>query len=174
MQMMQQMAPMIQQAMPNIMNRFQQQQLDNLKTDLGCSDEEFAALRPMIQNIMTAEQTTRGAGLAAAFGGRGGGGGFGGGGGAGFGGGGGGGFAGGGGAPGMNSAQVSDLQKAQNDLRDTLADPNSSSDLISTKLDIFRVARAKARQDLTDQQTQLRSLLTQRQEAILVLRGILD
>jgi hypothetical protein len=165
-QMMQQMMPMIQQAMPTLINQGMKMQMDSLKADLECTDEEFAAMQPLIQNIMSAQIATRAAGVGAAYGRGGGGGGFAG----------GRGFGGGGigGLPGANSPSAVDMQKAQSDLSATLDDPNASNDLISTKLNIFRVARAKARQEMADTQTQLKSLLTQKQEAILVIRGILD
>jgi hypothetical protein len=70
--------------------------------------------------------------------------------------------------------QPSPVDQAATDLQTTLDDPNSSDDLIKNKLQILREAKSKATQDLTVARDQLRSLLTVRQEAVLVTRGILD
>jgi hypothetical protein len=46
--------------------------------------------------------------------------------------------------------------------------------VIKTKLDAVRQARSKARQDLIAAQQDLKSVLTERQEAVMVLNGFLD
>ena len=51
---------------------FQQRMNDQLKQQLGVTDEEFTALQPKIEAVMTAQRATRGSGM---FGGRRGGGG---------------------------------------------------------------------------------------------------
>jgi hypothetical protein len=86
-------------------------------------------------------------------------------------GGGGGGFGGGGGGP---TTQPSAVQTAMTDLQTTLDDQNASPDDIKGKLQILRDARSKARQDLVVAQQDLKSVLTQRQEAVMVLMGYLD
>lgn len=137
--------------------QFQQRMMDNLKQQLGASDDEFAAIEPKIQTVMTLQRDTniRPRGM---FGGRGGNRG-----------GGNGGF--GGGGP---TTQPSAVQAAMTDLQTTLDDQNASADTIKTKLDTLRQAKAKARQDLVVAQQDLKSVLTQRQEAFMVLDGYLD
>jgi hypothetical protein len=135
--------------------QFQQRMMDNLKTQLGASDEEFAAIQPKIQTVMTLQRdvTTRPRGMFGR-GGPGGRGGF-------------------GGFPGATT-QPSAVTTAMQDLQTTLDDQNASADTIKSKLDAVRNAKAKARQDLVVAQQDLKSVLTQRQEAVMVLNGYLD
>ena len=131
-----------------------QRMMDNIKQQLGASDDEFAAIQPKIEAVMTLQRDviTRPRGMFGR-GGRGGGG-----------------FGGFGGP----TTQPSEVQTAMQDLSTTLDDPNASPDTIKTKLDAVRQAKAKARQDLIVAQQDLKSVLTQRQEAVMVLNGFLD
>ena len=63
---------------------------------------------------------------------------------------------------------------AQSELRDCLRNEESSSDEIKTRLKAFRMAREKGRQKLIAAQGKLREIMTVRQEALLVLRGLLE
>jgi hypothetical protein len=72
------------------------------------------------------------------------------------------------------TTQPSAVQNALQDLQTTLDDQNASPDAIKTKLQTLRDARSKAKQDLVVAQADLKSVLTQRQEAVLVLMGMLD
>jgi hypothetical protein len=130
-----------------------QRMMDRLRDELGVTDDEMKALQPKIEQVMTLERDTRGGGF---FGGRGGRGGPGG---------------GGGNNPG---GQQSDVQTKQAELQAVLDNKDSKPEDIKAKLDAFRAAKAKAKDDLTKAQGDLKSLLTQRQEAVLVLRGMLD
>ena len=133
----------------------QQAMLDDLKTALGASDDEFAAIQPKILAVWQYQRdvSPRPFGF---FGGRGRGGGR---------------FGGGFYGP---TTEPSAVQTALQDLQTTLDDPNASPDAIKAKLETLRQARTKARQDLATAQADLRSVLTQRQEAVMVLRGVLD
>jgi hypothetical protein len=141
-----------------------QAMMDFYKQQLGASDDEFAAIQPKIQTVMQLQRDAnagRGRGM---FGGgrpRGGGPGGPGGGGGGF----------GGGPP---STQPSPVQDALADLRTTLDDQSASPDTIKAKLEALRQARSKSKQDLAVAQQDLKSVLTQRQEAVMVLFGLLD
>jgi hypothetical protein len=104
-------------------------------------------------------------------GGGGGGGGFGGGGG-GNGGGGNGGGGGGGAAP--ANATPNPVRDALTALNTTLQNKDATADEIKEKLTALRDAKAKANDDLTKAQADLQSVLTQRQEAILVTQGMLN
>jgi hypothetical protein len=128
---------------------FMQRRMDQLKQQLGATDEEFAAIQPKIQAVMQLQRDV--APRGGMFGRRGGGFGFGG-----------------------PTTQPSAVSQAMQELQTTLDDQNSSADLIKSKLDAVRDARAKARQDLAVAQQDLKSVLTQRQEAVMVLNGILD
>jgi hypothetical protein len=139
--------------------------LQALQQQLGLSDDDFAALSPKIQKVMQLQQDANPRGR----GGRGGG--FGGGGPGGQGGpGGGGGFNG----PPNNGQPQSDVQKARAEVQAALDDPNSTPDLIKGKLDAYRAAVAKAKDDYAAAQADLKQLLTQRQEAVMVMAGYLN
>jgi hypothetical protein len=133
--------------------QFQQRRMQQLQQQLGASDDEFAAIQPKVEAVMALENdvNTRPRGM---FGRGGRGGGF-------------GGF----GGP---TTQPSAVQTAMQDLQTTLDDQNASPDTIKTKLQAVRDAKAKARQDLVVAQQDLKSVLTQRQEAVMVLNGYLD
>jgi hypothetical protein len=124
--------------------------LKSLQQPMGCSDDEFAAIRPYLEKVVDAfdaSQLNR--------------------------------FRGGppNGTQNSNnpqSGQISAVQQAASDLQSTLNDTNSKDDLIKNKLDILRQAQGKAKQDLNVARSQLKDLLTQRQEAVLVEYGLLD
>ncbi|HEY2587091.1 MAG TPA: hypothetical protein VGI81_15195 [Tepidisphaeraceae bacterium] len=136
-----------------IMQRIQQQ--------LGATDEEMQALSPKIEKVMTLQRDAGGRG---GFGGRRGGQGGPGGGGPGF----------GGGAGGAQDPNASAVQKSVADLRTTLENKDAKPDEIKAKLDAVRQARSQAKQDLTAAQQELKGLLTQRQEAVMVEMGFLE
>jgi hypothetical protein len=149
----QQLMPVLQQNQQKIQDAMRLAFLKSLQQPLGCSDEEFAAIRPYLEKVVDAydaSQVNR--------------------------------FRGGGprnGTQGPNnqrptSPNVSAVQQAASDLQSTLSDPNAPSDLIQNKLDTLRQAQDKAKQDLTVARSQLQALLTQRQEAVLVEYGLLD
>lgn len=154
--------------------QMRQQMMDNLKEQLGATDDEWKVLQPMIQKVMDAQRDTRGAG--GGFGGRGGrrGGGQGGPGGD--------RFAGRGGpggdrfggnnpfAPDPNSPVV----KAGQSLRDALENQNTPAADITRRLNAYREAREQARQRLAAAQKELKELLTPRQEAVLVMNGMVE
>jgi Spy/CpxP family protein refolding chaperone len=59
-------------------------------------------------------------------------------------------------------------------LQTALDNKDSKPDEIKGKLDALRDARGKAREQLVKAQADLKSLLTQRQEAVLVTRSMLE
>ena len=95
-------------------------------------------------------------------------------GGGGYSGGGGGGFGGGGGGGGGPQGPPSAVQVALQDLQATLDNTASTADMIKAKLDALRAARSKAKEDLVAAQGDLKSILTQRQEAEMVIFGMLE
>jgi hypothetical protein len=142
--------------------QFRQRMMDRLKEQLGATDDEWKALEPKVSKVMDAQRDARSGG---GFGGGPGGGGRRGGGGGGAAGG------GGGGAPAQPETEVG---KAAAALRTALEDKATAAEEIQKKLTTLRDARAKAHENLAKAQKDLKDLLTQRQEATLVVNGMLE
>ena len=127
-----------------------------LKQMLGATDEEWKALEPKLENVIRAQQETR-VGIR-------GGGGF--------------GSAGGRGLPLVpradRLAEPSKVEEAVADLREAMDDPDLPGAEVSRRLKAYRTARDKARQKLQEAERELKELLTQRQEGILLMAGILS
>jgi hypothetical protein len=136
--------------------------MDELKTQLGASDDEFKAIQPKIEKIMQLEQELRGGGMRAMFGGRGGRGGQ------------GGGAAAGGAAAATDQPAPSAVEQKAADLKTALDNKDSKPEDIKAKLDALRDAKAKTKEELTAAQADLKTVLTQRQEAVLVEFSILE
>ena len=152
--------------------QFRQQISQRMKERLGASDEEWAVLQPKVEKVMTAQRqaSSGGRGMGMLFGGggrRGGGDG-----GPGGGGGGGGGGRGGAGGPFGGNDDSPVAQKAR-DLQQSI-DNNAGADELKAKLTALREARTKAREQLTQAQTELKELLTAKQEASMVVMGLLE
>ena len=67
-----------------------------------------------------------------------------------------------------------ELEQIDMDLRDTLDNKDATADTITQKLTALRDARTKAQTELQSAQKDLKDVLTQRQEASLVMMGILE
>lgn len=140
--------------------QFRQQMLDAIKERLGATDDEFAAIQPKLEKVMTLQRDAGGGGMRGMMGMMGGGrrrGGN-----------------GGTNQPAAGGAEQSAVQKASADLQTTLDNKDAKPDDIKAKLDAFRDAKAKAKEELTAAQKDLESVLTQRQEALLVVTGMLN
>ena len=134
----------------------QQQMMDRLKTQLGASDDEFAAIQPKIQAVMQLQRDVdhpiRACSAAAVrwrrwrwFWRR------------------------------LRWCRRLNPRRCKprcTDLQTTLDDQNASPMRSRASLTRFRQAKAKARQDLIVAQQDLKSVLTQRQEAVMVLMDI--
>jgi hypothetical protein len=79
-----------------------------------------------------------------------------------------------GGQPETPEEEQSAVQKAASDLQTTLEDENAPAETIKAQLTAYRKAREEARVELAKAQEQLREVLTVRQEAQLVLAGMLE
>jgi hypothetical protein len=129
-----------------------QRRLDQVKEDLGASDEEWSALQPKVQKVMDLqfqEMRSRMGGMRRG---------------------------GGGGPPGGSpddQANQNPVEKAMSDLR-AAVNANASADDLAKKLQAVRDARAQVQTDMTKAQADLKQLLTQRQEAQMVLAGVLE
>ena len=163
---MQQLMPVIMANQQKIQDAVRMAFLNSLQQPLGCSDDEFAAIKPYLEKVVddwqamqinrfrpptppTANATpgaTPNAAPAQNTPPR----------------------------PPMGGNNTSAVQQAAADLQQTLDDPSSTNDLIKNKLDTLRQAQDKAQQDLKVARGQLQELLTERQEGVLVEYGLLD
>ena len=136
-----------------------QQQMNKRTQDaLGMSDEDWSAIEPKVTKIRQAQQDLRTGGGRGGFGGPGGGGP-------------GGGPGGFGGQPDQNQSAV---RTKLNALKEVLQNPDASPSEVKAKLDDYRAARTAAKDELTKLQADLKSLVTGKQEAVLVSQGILE
>jgi len=154
---MQQVLPVFQRNQAKIQKAMQMAFLKDLQEPLGASDDEFAVIQPLLEKVVDAMREANGGAAR---------------------------FRGFGGGPGQrnnnsqngaaNNQPPSPVDQATQDLQAAIDDPNMNSDVIKTRLDTLRQAKSKASQDLTVARGALRAVLTVRQEAVLVDRGILD
>ncbi len=131
--------------------QMRQRMMDAMKERLGASDEDWQALEPRVQRVMEAQQNARaGMGMGMGFGR--------------------------GGQQGMRRGQQPETEvgRATSALREVLEDENAPAEQIRERLDALRAARQAAEAELTTARDELRGLLTQRQEAILVMSGMLE
>jgi hypothetical protein len=121
-----------------------------IKEQMSATDEEWKVIEPKLTKVMEARRD---------------GGGF------------GGGFRGRGGDRGSDSQQQSDaspVQNASRELRQVLDNKDATAEQIAEKLKTLREAKEKAKTSLASAQKDLKEVLTQRQEAVLVMFGMLD
>ena len=69
---------------------------------------------------------------------------------------------------------VSEVQKASDELRALLGSESATPEQVKAKLTALREARAAARQKLAQARADLQQVLTVKQEARLVLMGLLE
>jgi hypothetical protein len=131
--------------------QFRERMMNSIKERLGASDDEWKVLSPKVEKVMTAQRDARGGG-------------------GGFGGPGGGGRRGGGG----DQQPTTETGKASADLRTALENKDTPADDIAKKLAAYREAREKGRAQLQAAQKELKEILTQRQEAVMVNMGMLE
>jgi hypothetical protein len=127
--------------------QFREQMMTRMKEQLGSNDDEWKVLSPKIEKLMTAQRDAR----------------------VGFGGGGGGQRRGG-----DTQQNQSATAKASAELRTALENKDTPAPEIAAKLTALREARDKGRAELVAAQKELKEILTQRQEAVLVTMGMLE
>jgi len=76
--------------------------------------------------------------------------------------------------PGEENREQTAVEKAAEALNTTLENQSASADTIKQQLTALRAARVKAQQDLATAQQELRQILSVRQEALLVVSGMLN
>ncbi|MCD6339720.1 MAG: hypothetical protein J7M29_10125 [Verrucomicrobia bacterium] len=124
--------------------QMRQRMMDRLRQQLNASEQEWQVIQPLLQNVMEKQRAARFGGIAMMFGRR----------------------------PGSRGgAQV---PAEIRELRDALENPNTPADTLKAKLDAYRKLRQKQDQELKAARDKLRQVLTLRQEAQLVMMGILD
>lgn len=126
--------------------QMQQRMMDNIKEQLKPSEEDWQVLQPKVEALMTAQRNARAGGMGMR-GGR------------------------GGDRGGQNETAVA---AASRELRSALEDENTSEAAINERLKAYRAAREKADADLKAARDDLRDLVTPRQEAVLVMYGMLE
>ena len=141
---------------------FRAQMETRMKEALGVKDDtEWKAIQPKIEKVQTAQRQARGGGMMG-MGGRGP----------------------GGRGPGAGADRPaadqpappppSDVEKKGAELKKVLDNKDAKPDEVKAALTALRDARTKAREELEKAQKDLKDVLTQRQEAQMVLFGILD
>jgi len=133
--------------------QFRERMMTAIKERMGATDDEWKVLQPKIEKVQTAQRNSRGGGFGFGGGGRGGN---------------------RGGADAAPAADQSATQKASAELRTTLDNKDASADDIKAKLAALREAREKGKAEVAAAQKELKEVLTQRQEAVLVTMGMLD
>ena len=140
--------------------QIRQRGLEFIQEALGATNEEWAVLGPRVEKVQTLSRQTRrgGMGMFGMFGNR-------------------------EGREGprrgmredvASTRQLSEAEKALQELRAALENQEAKPEDIKNKLTALREAREKAKQQLDKAQQELRELLSLRQEAQLVLIGLLD
>jgi hypothetical protein len=139
-----------------------QMMAQRMKEQLGASDAEWQVIAPRLTKVMELNRQVSGGpmGMARLFMGR--------------------------GRPGdrgrgpgarpdrPEGQELSPVQKAMEALDTTLENESAGAEEIKAKLTALRAARENAKQDLAKAQQELRQLLTLRQEAQLVVMGLLN
>lgn len=134
--------------------QMQQMMEQRMKEQLGATDEEWKTLGPRVMKIEQLNRQMSGMGRGGMFGGR---------------------RGPQGDQPGAGQgAGMSALDKASQQLRTTLDNKASTPDQIKNDLAALRAAKEKAKQELVAAQQELKKTVNPRQEAQLVLMGVLD
>ncbi|HON90796.1 MAG TPA: hypothetical protein PK373_03825 [Sedimentisphaerales bacterium] len=148
--------------------QMRQRMMERWKEQLGADDESWKVIEPRLTKVMELSRDAMAGGRGGMFGGMGMRGGPGG--------------AGGRGGeagnrprfPGEEDRQPTAVEKAAEALSATLENQSASAETIKQQLTALRAAKVKAQQDLANAQQELRQILTVRQEAQLVLSGMLN
>jgi hypothetical protein len=127
--------------------QMRERMMGGIKEQTGANDEEWRAMQPKIEKIMTIQRDLR-PGFGMMGGGR---------------------F-----RDGAEGAQQSKVSEAQRALRSALEDKNTPAEELTRKVGAYREARDRAREELKEAQKGLKGSVSPRAEAALVLNGILD
>lgn len=134
--------------------QMQQMMEQRMKEQLGATDAEWKTLGPRVMKVDQLNRQMSGMGRGGMFGGR---------------------RGPQGDQPGAGQgAEVSAMEKASQQLRTTLNNTSATPDQIKKDLTALRAAKEKAKQELVAAQQELKKTVNPRQEAQLVLMGLLD
>lgn len=143
--------------------RMQQMMVERMKRQLQIEDDKWETVKPLLENVMKLNNQLNPSARGGMFGGFGGRGGMG---------------AGGrtrpGGAAEPAKTEKTDLQKAVDELQEIVRSENAEDDSIKAKLTAVRTAKAKVKTDLAKAQETLKAQMTVKQEANLVIMGLLN
>ena len=126
---------------------YQKRMLETLKSELDATEEEWTVIKPKLTKVMKLARETGRRGMRARGRGE---------------------------RDGQDKPEESELQKAAIALQEAVIKSDTSSDEIEAKLKDLRDAQDKAKKELAKAQQELKESLSVRQEAKLVLRGMLD
>lgn len=151
------------EAMRTRMEEFRKQQAEQMKTEMGATDEEWAVLQPKIEKIQTLQRDLS-SGMRGGMMGRTGRGGR------------------GGAQPGAqpaaqpdaNAPAQTEIQKAGAALQTVVQNKEASAEQVSAALKAYRDARDKIKGELATAQKELKEIVTVKQEAYLVTRNVLE
>lgn len=126
--------------------QMRQMMMNRLKEQLKTTDEEWTVIQPRIEKVAEIQRSLRGFGGAFGRGDR------------------------------MrdDDQPQNDVQRTHDELRQTVRDEASTEEAIQEKLVAYRAAREKAEGDLDTARKELSEVLTPRQEAVLVMVGMLE
>jgi hypothetical protein len=134
--------------------QFRQQMTERMKEMLGSSDDEWKVIEPRLEKVMQLQRDSRGGGMSFMFSrSR---------------------DRSGSSSDRSSSQSQSAVARAAADLRSAIQDKSVSADEIAKRLANYRQAKEQAKQDLVKAQADLKELLSQRQEAQLVMMGMLE
>jgi len=132
--------------------QMQQRRLDSVKQAMAPTDEEWATLKPLVLKVQEVSSRERQGRVSPFRRGR----------------------RGGSTENAAEKEELSALEKCVKDLQAVLANKDAKPEELAEKLKALREAREKVQEEMTAAQEELRKAATPRQEAQLVLLGLLD
>jgi membrane-associated HD superfamily phosphohydrolase len=145
--------------MQQMQAQMQERMLERYKTELKCTDDEWNALKPLVTKVQELQMKSGNGMMPGGRGGRGGRGGA---------------QGGPNATAGGPAAATENADDAMSQLRKALADDATSADVIKEKVKAVRAERDKNTAALKTAREELRKVLTARQEAVLMMSGIMD
>ncbi len=130
--------------------QMRERMMNNVKEQMGVNEDEWKALAPKVEKVVTLQHELRSASGMGGFGG------------------------GPGGRGEAGDQPPTKLAQAQRDLRTALENKDTPAPDIAKRLADFREARDKVRAEFETAQKALKAGITPRQEAVLVMTGLLD
>jgi len=143
-----------QQDRTQMREQWQARQTQRLREQIGATEEEWTTLAPLVENVQNVQRQLQ-FGMMGAFGGRGG-------------------RAAQPTGEGEAAPEQTDLQKAAQALREVAANEAASDKEVTDAMETYRTAKAAVEAELVTAKEALAAAVTVRQQAQLVLMGLLD